>query len=122
MTPAAPDAAAQDPLSTRYRPRGRHHTATGDPAMAATTFNPLAAALLVAVLASPAAADTPLHSAAGTGDTATLTALLNAGADPNACDSAGFTPLHHAAIHSRPAAVTMLLLAGADPNACDAER
>ena len=39
-----------------------------------------AAALLVAALASPAAADTPLHSAAGTGDTAALAALLAAGA------------------------------------------
>ena len=100
--------------------------------MTATTFNPLAAALLVAALASPAAADTPLHSAAGTGDTATLTALLAAGADPNARDSMGaYTPLHYAAAfpshridedverHLFAFAVPALLAAGADPNACD---
>ena len=95
--------------------------------MTATT-NPLAAALLDAALASPAAADTPLHSAAGTGDTAALAALLDAGADPNA-RHAGFTPLHYAAAFpshrindERPRfafAVPALLAAGADPNACD---
>ena len=79
-------------------------------------------ALLFAALASPAAADTPLHSAAGTGDTAALTALLDAGADPDALDSLGaYTPLHYAARYGHAAAISALLDAGADPNACDAK-
>ena len=75
-------------------------------------------ALLVAALASPAAADTDLHSAAYDGDAVTVSALLAAGADPNARDSKGITPLHHAAGQGHTAALTALLEAGADPDAC----
>ena len=47
-----------------------------------------------------------------------VTALVNAGADPNARDVLGFTPLHRAAAFSKtPEVVTALVNAGADPNA-----
>ncbi len=47
-----------------------------------------------------------------------ISALLDAGADPDAHDSAGLTPLHAAAQEGHATAISALLDAGADPNAC----
>ena len=49
------------------------------------------------------------------GYTAVVTALLEAGANPNARDENGQTTLHRAAEYSTPAIVAALLKAGADP-------
>ena len=64
---------------------------------------------------------TPLHYAAQGEAPALVTALVKAGADPNARDArGGWTPLHLAAWFSKkPAVVAALLAAGADPGARD---
>ena len=72
-----------------------------------------ALALLFVALASPAAA-TPLHDAAVKGHAAAVSALLVAGADPNARASNGATPLHIAAKLGHAAIVSALRAAGAD--------
>ena len=66
---------------------------------------------------------TPLHFAAMTNENlAVLQALLDAGANPDAKDSAGATPLHQAARSSTNTAVMQALLAaGADINARTSE-
>ena len=58
---------------------------------------------------------TPLHLAATNPDRSAMTALLAAGADPNARDADGSTPLLMAAYASKPANCQQLLEAGADP-------
>ena len=58
---------------------------------------------------------TPLHLAAMNPDRSAMTALLAAGADPNARDAEGSTPIHMAAYASRSRYVRELLEAGADP-------
>ena len=66
---------------------------------------------------------TPLHDMVYDNNLAAITALLNAGADPNWEGNEGQTPLHWAvdtANTSLPVLVT-LLAAGADPNASDDE-
>ena len=70
-----------------------------------------------------AVSGTPLHlAAAGSQTPETVTALINAGADPNARAEFGLTPLHRAAAHSQtPEIVTALINAGADPNARDGD-
>ena len=75
----------------------------------------LAAVLMLALSAHHAAA-TPLHDAAKAGNAAAISALLAAGADPNAKDKNGETPLHTAASRGHTAAISALLAAGADPN------
>ena len=64
---------------------------------------------------------TPLHYAAQGEAPLLVTALVKAGADPNARDSrGGWTPLHLAAQTGKnPAVVTALIKAGADPGAKD---
>ena len=79
-----------------------------------------ALALSLALAAPAAAFFPPLHEAARAGDTAAVTALLDAGADPNARISprhGGDTAMHLAAENGHTAAVAALLDAGADPNA-----
>jgi ankyrin repeat protein len=60
---------------------------------------------------------TPLHLAATNPDISALTALLAAGADPNARDDDGATSLHMAAYTQNARHARLLLEAGADPNA-----
>ena len=48
--------------------------------------------------------------------------LLDAGADPNACDDNGWTPAFYAVRYGRADFLQSLLLAGADPNASDADQ
>jgi ankyrin repeat protein len=59
---------------------------------------------------------TPLGSAAGKGDIQAMTALLDAGADPNAPGSFGMTPLATAARTGQVGAIELLLARGADPH------
>ena len=60
---------------------------------------------------------TPLHLAATNPDISALTALLAAGADPNARDRDGATSLHMAAYTQNAKHAQLLLEAGADPYA-----
>ncbi|KAF0323758.1 ankyrin [Colletotrichum asianum] len=60
---------------------------------------------------------TALHLAVQSGGEGTVTALLQAGANPSAATSDGVTPLHNAAAGGRVAATKLLLDAGADINA-----
>ena len=54
---------------------------------------------------------------------ADVTALLDAGANPNALGSQGWTPLQYAAAFGEnPAIIVALLQAGADPNAREGRR
>jgi|WetSurMetagenome_2_1015567.scaffolds.fasta_scaffold109901_1 hypothetical protein len=59
---------------------------------------------------------TPLGSAAGRGDIPAMTALLDAGADPNARGASGMTPLASAARSGQVPAIELLLKRGADPH------
>ncbi len=74
----------------------------------------------IALLASACARQPdlpPLMAAARAGDVATMTALIDGGADVNARDARQrFTPLLHAVHAQRGAAVRLLLARGADPN------
>ncbi len=58
---------------------------------------------------------TPLHLAATNPDISALTALLAAGADPNAKYGDGATPLHMSAYTQNAKHAQLLLEAGADP-------
>lgn len=60
--------------------------------------------------------DTPLGRAAGGGDLAAMTAILDEGADPNAIGAHGMTPLAAAARNGRVEAIELLLARGADPH------
>lgn len=60
--------------------------------------------------------DTPLGRAAGGGDLAAMTALLDHGADANATGAHGMTPLASAARNGRIEAIDLLLARGADPH------
>ncbi|CAK4620491.1 unnamed protein product [Aphanomyces euteiches] len=62
---------------------------------------------------------TPLHWAAISGSTDTMTPLLTKGADPHFPDSGGRTALHWAARTNRVECVTILLQHGADPRSRD---
>src|SRR5262245_21679529 len=60
--------------------------------------------------------DTPLGRAAGAGDLAAMSKLLDHGADPNALGAHRLTPLAVAARNGRVAAIELLLNRGADPH------
>lgn len=57
---------------------------------------------------------TPLTEASANGHTAIVTRLLDAEADPNLADGAGWRPLAYAATEGHPEVVTILLSRGAD--------
>jgi ankyrin repeat protein len=59
----------------------------------------------------------PLHAAAAGRQVEAARLLLDAGADPNATQAAGFVPLHSAAQNGDRALVELLLARGADANA-----
>jgi ankyrin repeat protein len=92
----------------------------------AAYHNPAVAKTLIKLGADCNATDlngyrlTPLHSATQDGartDPNTLKALLNAGANPNARDAAGFTPLHNVIKYHQgnPKLINVLLEGGAHP-------
>lgn len=62
----------------------------------------------------------PLQVAASCGATASMKVLIEAGADPNRRDPAGFSPLDAAAVSGEARAVRSLLLRGAEVDAVDA--
>ncbi len=73
----------------------------------------LAGTLTACFLGGP---NTPLGRAAGEGDLAAMTALLDHGADPNQAGGYGMTPLASAARNGRVEAIELLLVRGADPH------
>jgi ankyrin repeat protein len=90
-------------------------------------------AILLALAAVPAAAQTPpspaevaaykgLHAAAARGWHGDIPQLLINGLDPNARDANGRTPLHVAAFMGHGEAMRALVKGGADPNALDNQK
>jgi len=65
---------------------------------------------------------TPIFIAATNGNTATVEALLKAGADPNAANTLGTTALMQASAAGDPQTVKLLLDSGANPNATESAR
>ncbi|MFD4558000.1 ankyrin repeat domain-containing protein [Streptomyces sp. NPDC058469] len=57
-----------------------------------------------------------LFGAIQVGDTAVVTAVLRAGADPERADSEGTTPLYAASVNGRASIAGLLLSAGASPD------
>jgi ankyrin repeat protein len=64
---------------------------------------------------------TALHSAVSRLQSDVVRILLDAGANPNARQSAGWTPLHAAAMNGDLTSVELLLASGADPTATSEE-
>ena len=60
--------------------------------------------------------DTPLMSAANRGHTGVVKLLLDAGADPNKINNAGWTALHSAALHGCAEMAQLLMERGAEPD------
>ncbi len=91
--------------------------------LAAYFAHPALVAELLAAGAEPAAVATngsalqPLHSAAAARDLASVAALLERGAPPDARQAGGYTPLMAAAQQDDRALAEQLLAAGADPHA-----
>jgi hypothetical protein len=110
-----------------------HYVYAGDTAlhMAAAAHRPSLTRKLISLGADVAARNrrgaTPLHYAVDGGpgmpgwrprdQAATVTALIKAGADPNAADKGSTRPLHRATRNRCAAAVRALLEGGADPKA-----
>jgi ankyrin repeat protein len=106
----------------------RHYMYAGDSALhiAAAAYRATLVRQLLAVGAAVDAANRhrqqPLHYAVDGGPDAanwdppaTISALLDGGADPNATDTSGTTPPHRAVRNRCAAAVKVLLARGADP-------
>ena len=64
---------------------------------------------------------TAMHSAVSRLQSGVVRILLDAGANPNVRQSAGWTPLHAAAMNGDLTSVELLLAAGADPTATNEE-
>ena len=64
---------------------------------------------------------TAMHSAVSRKHAEVVRLLLDAGANPNVRQSAGWTPLHAAAMNGDLTSVELLLAAGADPSATNEE-
>jgi ankyrin repeat protein len=64
---------------------------------------------------------TAMHSAVSRLQSDVVRILLEAGANPNVRQSAGWTPLHAAAMNGDVTSVELLLVSGADPNATNDE-
>lgn len=103
--PAAPPVFPNDPL---------HQAAFGDDIESLQGIISAGAVLSAVVTAR---GWTALHLAVQSGGEGTVTALLQARANPSAATSDGVTPLHNAATGGRVAATKLLLDAGADINA-----
>lgn len=65
--------------------------------------------------------ETPLIRAAHNGHLAAVSALLQAGADPNAVDAGDNIPLHWAAMRGHVEIISRLLKAGSDPSCSNAQ-
>ncbi|MEZ5536927.1 MAG: ankyrin repeat domain-containing protein [Thiolinea sp.] len=65
--------------------------------------------------------ETPLHAAASRGHSDAVTALLNAGANPNALTIKNWAPAHHAARFGHKLALIQLLKGGADVYAVNSD-
>lgn len=122
--------ASRETATTHFIAEIRHYMYGGDTALhiAAAAYRTVLVNELVALGAPVAAANRrrqqPLHYAVDGGpgghwdpaaQVATITALIDAGADPNAIDMGGVTPLHRAVRNRCAAAVKVLLDRGADP-------
>ena len=93
---------------------------------AAVTFSSLASKPLATLLPTfqkkkKKMLETPLIRAAHNGHLAAVSALLAAGADPNAVDAGDNTPLHWAAMRGHVEIITKLLKAGGDPASANAQ-
>jgi hypothetical protein len=123
--------ASREAAKTHFIAEIRHYMYGGDTALhiAAAAYRTALVGELVALGAAVDAANRrrqqPLHYAVDGGpgghwepaaQVATITALLDAGADPNAVDMGGVTPLHRAVRNRCAAAVKVLLDRGADPH------
>ena len=103
------------PEAVTIRPLYSHQRMTMNTLRTSAT----AGLVLLCACVARAVAEPELHWAARTGQTATVAALLAAGADANVPDPDGMTPLHFAAMNGQIEAVRLLLAAGADPHAQD---
>lgn len=112
---AGADAAAADGAQRT----ALHHAAAGDaPAAVVARLLRAAPALAAAV---DGAGRTALHIAAARGSTNALRALIEGGADVNACDARKAKPLHHASFRGHCACAALLIDAASQRSAASAK-